>query len=317
MTVEMVFNELSLAIPLGNKQIARRQMTNFINTLLAATSNGIKRKLSTKNDFDYLLLSLDYQIVQWRNDSEVEREERSFLRTLQDKNDPPLPDIADLSVETNYLGTRSIGLEYAFVFEALAISIQSNKGWDYDRLKLTVMKLEEGGELIEDTIDIFHASSGNHILNHLNWIAERNRTNVINGRDLWTRRNELLPNLKFCESTSEQIMALQEGHLMLRPIIRRLFELENYCKSWKIGAFSPEILPCLTTTESQVTLQKYGAERSFLCPDTQKRIFSWHVRLTPMAWRIYFIPEEPNLSNQTGKMTIGYIGSHLRTARFN
>jgi hypothetical protein len=317
MTVEMVFNELSLAIPLGNKQIARRQMTNFINTLLAATSNGIKRKLSTKNDFDYLLLSLDYQIVQWRNDSEVEREERSFLRTLQDKNDPPLPDIADLSVETNYLGTRSIGLEYAFVFEALAISIQSNKGWDYDRLKLTVMKLEEGGDLIEDTIDIFHASSGNQILNHLNWIAERNRTNVINGRDLWTRRNELLPNLKFCESTSEQIMALQEGHLMLRPIIRRLFELENYCKSWKIGAFSPEILPCLTTTESQVTLQKYGEERSFLCPDTQKRIFSWHVRLTPMAWRIYFIPEEPNLSNQTGKMTIGYIGSHLRTARFN
>ncbi len=317
MSVEMVFNELSLKTPFESKQDARRQMTKFIDTLRTSTSQGVKRKLCTMNNFDYLQLSTDYQIVQWRNDSEVEREERSFLRTLQDRNDPPLPDIADLSVETSYLGSRSIGLEYAVVFEALAISIQSEAQWDCDRLNLTVTKLEEGGELVDDLIDIYHASSRNHILNHTAWITERNRTNIINGSDLWKRRNELIPNLKLCDSTAEQLIALQEGSSMLRSVIRRLFELEDFCRNWQFGAFSPDALPCFATTESQVTLQRFGLERTFICPDGQQRLFSWHVRLTPLAWRIYFIPEEPNSPNQSGKMTIGYVGSHLRTARFN
>lgn len=317
MAVEIVFNELSLKTPFDSKQAARRLMTKFIDTLRTSTGQGAKRKLCTMSNFDHLELSVDYQIVQWRNDSEVEREERSFLRTLQDKNDPPLPDIANLSVETNYLGTRSIGLEYAVVFEALAISIQSEEQWDCDRLKLTVTKLEEEGELVDELIDIYHASSKSHVLNHTAWIQERNRTNIISGKDLWDRRNELIPNLKLCNSTVDQLTVLQEGNSMLRPVIRRLFELEDFCRNWQFGAFLPDTLPCLATTESQVTLQKYGSERTFICPDGQQRLFSWHVRLTPLAWRIYFIPEEPNSPNQSGKIIIGYIGSHLRTVRFN
>jgi len=317
MSVEMVFNELSLKIPFDSKQVARRQMTKFIDTLRTSTSRGVKRKLCTTNNFDYFQLSVDYQIVQWRNDSEVEREERSFLRSLQDKNDPPLPDIADLSVETNYLGTRPIGLEYAVVFEALAISIQSEEQWDCHRLQLTVTRLDEGGELVDDLIDVYHASSRNHVLDHTTWITERNRTNITSGSDLWNRRNELIPNLKFCDLTFEQLTALQEGNTMLRPIIRRLFEFEDYCKNWQSGAFSPEALPCLVTTDSQRTLQEYGLERTFLCPDGQQRLFSWHVRLTPLAWRMYFIPEEPKSPKQSGKMIIGYVGSHLRTSHFS
>ena len=316
MSVEMVFNELSLKVPFASKQDARKQMTQFIDTLRTSTSQGVKRKLCTASTFDYLQLSFDYQIVQWRNDAEVEREERNFLRTLQDKNDPPLPDMPDSSLETNYLGTRSIGLEYAAVFEALAISLQSEEQWNCDRLPLTVTKLEEG-ELVDDRIDIYHASSRNHVLNHTGWIKGRNQTNIKSGSDLWDRRNELVPNLKFCDAIAEQLIALQEGDPRLRPVIRRLFEFEDYCKNWRSGAFSPKTLPCLATTESQVTLQQYGSERTFLCPDGQSRRFSWHVRLTPLAWRIYFIPEEPNSLKPTGGMTIGYVGSHLRTARFS
>jgi len=54
MSVEMVFNELSLKTPFESKQDARRQMTKFIDTLRTSTSQGVKRKLCTMNNFDYL-----------------------------------------------------------------------------------------------------------------------------------------------------------------------------------------------------------------------------------------------------------------------
>ncbi|MCI0528399.1 MAG: hypothetical protein L0Y56_13245, partial [Nitrospira sp.] len=62
--------------------------------------------------------------------------------------------------------------------------------------------------------------------------------------------------------------------------------------------------------ESQATLQQFGRERTFRSPDGEERIFSWHVRLTPGSWRIYFFPEE------AGKMIVGYIGPHLPTVSY-
>ena len=64
MTVKIVFNELSLNSPFRNKQVARSKMEGFIATLRTAIEKGAKRELCTRSDFDYLQLSLGYQIVQ-------------------------------------------------------------------------------------------------------------------------------------------------------------------------------------------------------------------------------------------------------------
>lgn len=317
MTVKIVFNELSLNKPFDNKQVAMEGMIKFIETLRTAIEKGAERELCTRDNFDFLQLSLGYQIVQWRNDRAVDKDNRSFLRSLQDKTSTSLLDIINVSFEANYLGNRAIGLEYAFSCEALAVSFQSEEQWDCDSLKLSVTELEENGEIHNKTVDIFHASSERHILNHTSWIVRQSRINIISGSDLWERRSKLLPNLEFCEETAKQLIALQPGSEMLSPVIRRLFELEDYCSNWHIGAFSPDELACSITPESKVTLNKYGEERTFVCPDSQKRIFSWHVRLTPMAWRIYLIPVAPNSLNPTGKMIIGYVGPHLSTTKFN
>ena len=62
------------------------------------------------------------------------------------------------------------------------------------------------------------------------------------------------------------------------------------------------------TPESPATLEMYGLERTFHCHDGVLRVFSWHVRVTPGAWRLYFYP----LPGEH-KFIIGYIGSHLST----
>ena len=317
MTVKIVFNELSLNKPFDSKQVAMEGMIKFIETLRTAIEKGAERELCTKDDFDFLPLSLGYQIVQWRNDRAVDREHRSFLRSLQNRNYTSLPDMTNASFEATYLENRAIGLEYTFSCEGLAVSFQSEEQWDCDSLKLSVMELQENGELHNKTVDIFHASSERHILNHTSWIVRQSRINIISGSDLWERRSKLFPNLEFCEETAKQLIPLQPGNTILRPVSKRLFELEDYCKNWHIGGFSPDDLACSITPESQATLNKYGGERTFMCPDGQKRIFSWHVRLTPMAWRVHLIPVAPNSLNSTGKMIIGYVGRHLSTTKFN
>jgi len=316
MPVEMVFNELSLRHPFGSKHDARRQMKDLIDTMRTATSHGVKPRLCTVNNFDSLVLSVGYLMFHWRNDREVEREERSFLRTLQSKGDPPLPDVANPSIESNYLGTRSIGLEYAVLFEALAISLQSEDKWNSDRLPISVTEIDEGGAFTDSQVEIHHASSSNHVLQHVNWISERNRINISSGSDLVKRRDELIPHLMLCNSAAKQLAALRNGDVMLRPVIKRLFEMDSYCRSWQNVPFSSENFPCNTSPESEATLQQFGSERTFTCPDGQQRIFSWHIRLTPQSWRIYFIPKETHEIGQFGTLIIGYIGRHLRTVTF-
>ena len=97
---------------------------------------------------------------------------------------------------------------------------------------------------------------------------------------------------------------------MLGPIEKKLSDLQEYAASWSIGAFDAGKIASKATPESESTLKQYSQERTFTCPDGQNHVFSWHVRLTPLAWRIYFYPK------QTGELIIGYIGPHLRTVRF-
>jgi hypothetical protein len=134
---------------------------------------------------------------------------------------------------------------------------------------------------------------------------------VVNGLELWNRKDELFPSLIFCEAVSEQLQSLGAENPILQLIKNRLSELEDYCKGWTDEAFEPKSLRNVSP-ESQVTLQnsKYSKERTFLCPDGKERVFSWHAKLS-FGWRIYFFP------NEQRKMIVGYVGCHLRTAKYS
>jgi hypothetical protein len=307
MDLEIVFNELSIEVCATDLSIAKQWMSEFINTILAIKPpSGVKRKLRTKNDFNYLLLAPDYTLAQWRNDPNVDLETRRFLKTLQDKNDPPLPDFADPSIEVSYQGKSTIGLYYAFVYNSLAISFRSSSQWDYNLIELQITSIDEDEELATITERVIHASCKNHIQEHEKWICDRLKIEVNNGLDLWHRKKELFPNLLFCEAVSKQLQNINNGEPILKQIIKRLLELEEYCKSWNTGSFNLDNIPCKVSPESESRLKKFDRELTFKCPDGIDRIFSYHVRMTPGAWRLHFWALEP------GKIIIGYIGVKIQ-----
>ncbi|MDF5721696.1 MAG: hypothetical protein PUP91_14700 [Rhizonema sp. PD37] len=311
MDLEMVLNELSLRTSAGDIQTARQLMSELISTLRQATTSGVNRVLRTHSDINSIELAPSYSVVQWRNDPNVDQEQRRFFRTLTAKA-PFCTDVVEeikndfeLS-EVLHQGELAIGLGFALVSDALAVSLPSNSRWDCSRLVLEVTQVDESEELIDKTVELVHASRGYHVQEHADWIYKRISIDVSDGFDLWERRAELFPSLIFCSRVSKQLESLGSGDPMLGQVRSRLSELDDFCKSWTTGSFNRDNLKSKASPESDSRLNQFRQKLTFKCPDGRERIFSWHVRITPGAWRLHF-----SVESGPGTIIIGYIGSKI------
>jgi hypothetical protein len=313
MELEIVFNELCLQTSSTDINTARQLMTDFINTILAIkTPSSCKKKLRTQSNFNNLQLAPNYLLVQWRNDQDVDIDARRLIRSLQDKNDPPLPDIADPEIQVTYQGQNTIGIYYAYVNNSLSISLQSEPQWDTSILEVEVTRINEDEEdpLIITNDIVKHASCITHGGEHTDWLEECFKINIENGNEIWNRKEELFPNLEFCDNVSKQLKNIQYRQLELAPVYKTLIELQKCCQNWKSGGFSVTGYPLDESGESEPTLNKYGQERLFTCPDNEERLFERHIKLRFCNWRIHFFPLKP------GKVIIGYVGRHLPTVNY-
>jgi len=319
MDLEMVLNELSLQ-PLANDvQIARQRMIDLITTLQAATTRGIKRELLTHDNLNNVFLAPDYPLARWRNDNEVDREARRFFSRLS-TNYPIPASVTDPEVKkkvdtSDFLheNDRATGLGIAFLLNGLALSLRSEQRWYSSHLELDFIQLDDDGEIIEELVEVIHASQRDHVLEHAGWIKSRIASVIRNGSDVWEYRKQLFPNLQFCTSVREQLLVLNSGNSPLRLIEKKLSDLEACCKDWQErgSVFDLRQIPGKCAPESEATLNEYGHQRTFHCPDGVMRVFSLHVRITSY-WRLHFLPLEGQK-----QIIIGYIGEHLPTAKFH
>lgn len=313
MDLEMVFNELSARTLAPDISTARQWMSELIRTMVAAKGCGLKA-MRTKEDFSAIILAENYPLSRWRNDKEVNREERTFLLTLATKT-PLSVDIPDIEIkikvedpdcELSLQGSQTEGFKVAHYLETLAISLSSESLWNSSRIKLELTQIDDNEELTEENVEVVHASQKNHVLEHADWIQKRQQTAVVDGLELWKRRAELFSSLKFCDRISQQIQSLVDP-TMLRQVIRKLFELDELSQNWTDGALNLDNLPSKASPESESRLKEFRDKLNIKCPDGKKRIFSLHLRMTPGAWRLHFSTELG-----PGKIIIGYIGPKIQ-----
>lgn len=312
MALEMVLNELSLQ-PADSIYTARQRMNIFIATVRAATSHQASRSIRTKTEIRDITLAPDYPLNSWLYDTAVDLEARRYVMALAARVPfwDGLPELQDrlLEYDFRFQGQPAPGLGVAYLLDSLAISLLSDECWNAALLVLDAQWITGDGDIQNQSANVIHASLPEHVDEHRDWIQERLLSDVRDAADLWERRSELFPQLTFCEAVGPQVRSL--SLTMLRPVARRLIELQGYCHHWTDGGFNPDELPTQATPESQSTLQQFGRERTFLCPDGQERTFSWKVHLTPHAWRLYFHPDPT-----TRTMIIGYVGPHMSTTKY-
>lgn len=318
MGLEMVLNDLSLLPLAENEWAARERMEKLVSTLQAATKQGTERILRTDRDIHGMELASGYSIALWRNDPEVDRETRQYFKRLVTKA-PYLADVNDLKVLEIYYSSdffheqqKAVGLGMAFLLDALAISFHSHSVWEMSLLQLSLEQLQEDDTIGSDIVLVKHACFRDHVLEHQDWISERIQIQVESGADLGICCETLYPHLQFCASAIAQMQALPRGDIHLRQIMRHLCEMNKYCETWQAGSFSAQDIPCKISVESEISLKTYKDQHTFLCPDGERKVFSWHCRVTPESWRIYFCPLE-----QSRIIIIGYIGKHLPTVKFH
>lgn len=309
----LVANELSF-VPAPDRYVARERMARFLGTLVAAFAAGAERRLRAAVLLDGFELAPGYRLPQWRNDSDVDRESRTRMKSLQ-VNSPPIRTedgevVAERQARSEYRfqGKLAEGLGAAALLRGLGVSLAAAPEWE-----ATDVGLEEcflGDEDLEVApIDVPHASAPSHVHAHREWL-QLDELPVDGPGDLWRRREVLFPHLTFCAQVEKQLGCIDRGAPMFDQVLDRLRRLQRYFAGWD-GTFRPELIGVKATPESATTLEQFGAERTILCPDGLMRLFEWHVRMTPGAWRLYFHPHPESL-----RAFIGYIGPKPAATRY-
>ena len=321
MTVSLVFNELSLRRPAPDKHTARKWMTEFVGTLKAAIDHKVT-VLRMRDNFGDLPLSLDYPMGAWFGDNSVSRDERDFVLAYATQYSFIRPYDEDLRDDENFqsgklafegkLGSdKAQGLGFAYLLKGLALSILSEQCWDTAWLNLDCFEWDpEYQKFVEKSETLRHVARSRHLTDiHVSWIEERIRASVRTGSELLQRASILFPNLVFCKGARKQIEDSAASSMPLPSVLEHLFELEKLANAWEQGEFNYQNIHN-ASPESPSTLGRFGQQRSFVCPDGQRRLFSWHLKSLPNPWRIHI-----QADSRQKKILIGYVGRHLPTVR--
>lgn len=312
MTRELFLNELSL-VPAASIVDARRRMSRLVRTVAAAVTAGSERRLRLVTPLDATLLAEGYTFTQWRYDSQVSDEARTYWLGLREMT--PLfseaeahPSAQQLQLDEFVVGNQPVlALPAAGLSSGLGISLSSGPLWDSHQVVVT-RRFVDGSEIKEQSLVVRHASERAHVTLHASWLARPQQPPPQALEQVWLRRHELFPHLSFCEAVERQFVEA-EARGLFSQTLRRLTELNALSEAWTAGPLMlPQGFPGHPRSEGEATLKKYGAERTFICPDGEERVFSLHVSLTD-GDRLHFFPLAPQKP-----IIVGYVGKHLRVA---
>jgi len=308
MAVYLVFNELS-ATPMAPDHAAGKRYLDGLSEILIDRRVGRGKVLVTPRSFLQLQVSPGYSIGRWLSQySPKDREKRFLVKTLMDRSigygqcvAPEYFESPD--VEYKYTGETARGLSTAVLADGLAVSLWSSDQWNLARVHIEKSWIE--GEDVETRpLEVVHACRAAHLDDHADWLRRIETPPPANGLQLWNERAALFPSLDFCDSVEDQVKAFGGDGRSLRAVMRGLRDMQRYCQSWSAGTFDIHGLNN-ASGESGPTLEMYGDERIFRCPDGQYRLFEWHVKRGDIRIHFFDFPVQKRL-------LVGYVGAHLR-----
>jgi hypothetical protein len=283
-------------------------------------SDGENRAAAIAADIGIIQqIAPDYNVAQWRNDTEVNRDLRQLFRQYSTKS-PLLEGVLKALIErargceAKFEGADCSGLLVAYLLDCLAISLPSDPAWNVDRLQITVVQLdEEEGYVRESNDTVLNCSTPKHAMGHAPEFERRRRSLVADGRDLVDQKEQLLPHVILCRDVEATLRNLAPNDPCFVWVRRCLFELNDLCNDLSDGEFHHQQLISHPTRESESVRsnEELRRLRIFTCPDGEQRFFEWHLKHYGLNFRLHYFPK---VDDRT--VLVGYFGHHLPTSLY-
>lgn len=192
--MDIIFNELSAYHKQSDEYAANSIMVQLIKTCKESMGFDFTR-MRVRHDFELLILTENYRILDWLNNSKVNRIYKDFLLSI--KRYPYIED-GDEAMEnqfiSNYyyfnendnsgLNRKEVeGLAVAFLLNTLSISFASHRIWEK-----TEIELIETSEDAEKTVNVRHISKDRNLEVHREWLEEN--------RPILLIESDILPEIK-------------------------------------------------------------------------------------------------------------------------
>ena len=307
MNLFLAWNELAERPLAADRRTALARMNQWVDTLGALQLRIRPRpRLRCGRAIDNVELAVGYPVAMWRVDAD-QRRRLLFLQLVTASPVLPKPgeggNYEQYGSEATHRGVRAEGLHGAWVWGGVALSLASEECWNAPNIEIEVEQLDGSGQVSRGAASVRHASAPEHVRAHVPWFEEQARQTIDGAEDLWARRAELFPHLEWCKESEGQLCGFDSGSPHFRQIVFRLFELERAFAEWAGTPIHPDFVPSKCTPETPQTLEEEEADHTATRSSGEKRVFSWHVRFTPDAGRIFF---DGDAGRRVG--LIGYVG---------
>lgn len=318
--MQLVVNDLSAKFPCPNKKRGQDIMKNFIDTYYLVKNVIDSDSIILDKDYRSFELAENYRLEQWLNDDHIDVEQkRRFRRMLNQSFTFDSEEFEQeyqwrLEAEFYHDELTSRSCQFAYETDGILISFLSNSYWEKAVIKGIYTYLDEEGEMISEVASIPNVSCAENAAifceKQEKILASQKKESIHSGMDIFMCRDEMFPNLIFCENAIKQLQT-EIGGTEAGQVYRRLLELQETAS--EMGKKFDRKKLTHATPESKVTLQQFEEEHKIMMPDGTRQVFSWHVRFTGgYGGRIFFEPRP-----EEERIYIGHIGKKLPTVRYH
>lgn len=317
-----MFNELSLSLANSVKD-ARNVLDTFVKSSIRAKDYGlteIRLHESLQNVYQLTLFD-GYRIDTWLKDANVNSDIQDKFReivsstpliTSEEISEIELYERSEFHKVLDEQKFQVFGLGAAHIYGTLVLSLATHNEWLKPSVSVQHYFVSHEGNESKIDVDVFQFSTQEVLESHKERIEIDQRKSLEKSSELWNKRLEMLPHILLGDDLEGQ---LQEIGLTKKfnQVFDCLKKLNEFARTWINGAF--ELKEFVEKTgldasgESEITMRKYSTLRKFRLSSGEKVQFEIHIKLSNT--RIYILPDD-----HSHKITVGYIGKHIRTVNF-
>jgi hypothetical protein len=320
MKAELVLNDLSV-ISADSNDIARDWLTETLSAVAELIYQDVCNPiLHAEHDLYDILLTDDYGFSEWLEELEPQDDLRllamqlttktpthSFLKNIKDGNDDFVRSEFFLKTQPE---KKCNALGAALISDGISVSFPSQPQWCVSFIEIQQILYNAEDLNPEQTVQhrVRSISKPEHVDNVVrdwrNAIGEKSH----NADELLNRWQSAFPYLDLCGEYKDKFLSNLRGETF-KSVKKRLRELDNSCHIW-----TTEIIYSMyARPESNQTMnqKKLANLRLATCANNGEQHFIMHCDIQPKGYRLYWFEDK-----QRKRLTIGYAGKHLETARF-